>query len=165
MNLCRNSLDTTHHVMTRPVDGWRFTSAGIDCGGSWMRMCRWNRGDLWQRSMRRRRRGLVNRDSQRRLKPATETHRTAHDNMIQPQKHKTPFSLQVALRCHTPSEHMHIHTCTGSQQSISCSLTTLLFLSSRDPEAESGTLMWILSSGGASFKCFTDGDICLWTAD
>lgn len=78
---------------------------------------------------------------------------------------KTPFSLQVALRCHTPSEHMHIHTCTGSQQSISCSLTTLLFLSSRDPEAESGTLMWILSSGGASFKCFTDGDICLWTAD
>lgn len=42
--------------------------------------------------------------------------------------------------------------------SISCSATTLLFLTSRDPQAEGGTLKCIFSNGWTTFKCFTNVD-------
>lgn len=42
--------------------------------------------------------------------------------------------------------------------SISCFVTTLLFLTSRDPQAEGGTLICIFFNGRTTFKCFTNGD-------
>lgn len=74
----------------------------------------------------------------------------------------------MALRCHT-STHFYrppsLSTHFTHRQSISWFLTTLLFLTSRDPQAESGTLICIFSNGWATFKCFTNRDNYLRKAD
>lgn len=61
--------------------------------------------------------------------------------------------------------HFHKLLQAHSGLSISCFVTTLLFLTSRDPQAEGGTLICIFSNGRTTFKCFTNGDNYLRMAD
>lgn len=65
----------------------------------------------------------------------------------------------------TKIAHFHRSLQANTWQSISYFRLTSLFLTSRDPEAECGTLICIFSNGWTISKCFTNRDNYLWTTD